>query len=298
MKTSSLFKEPSSDKNSVYEKLRISKHPTAKKSREITNQLWKKYKDYADKNFKQEIKNDFHARFWEMYLACILLQNGFFLQKHKGGPDILFKYNNQKIWVEATAPSPGESEDRVPEIEYNSFVAQKHPEENIILRYRSAIEEKYNKFLDYKNNKLISENDSYSIAINSSKIGLHRYGEAMPNTMPEIFKAVLPIGHFQVFINKNNLKIEESNFAFREKITKKSGAAVETDIFLNPHYKGLSRILFSHTSVWDYQNLEGEDLLFIHNPYAINPVDKGFFKVGKEFIVKDSEDEINITRIK
>ncbi len=43
--------------------------------------LWQTYHPYADPNFREEIRKspeDFHQRFWEMYLGCELLRQVIF----------------------------------------------------------------------------------------------------------------------------------------------------------------------------------------------------------------------------
>jgi len=47
--------------------------------------LWKRYAPYADRHFLNEIRTQFHPRFWEMYLAVTFLDRRFTLHRHKGG---------------------------------------------------------------------------------------------------------------------------------------------------------------------------------------------------------------------
>jgi hypothetical protein len=53
--------------------------------------LWTKFSPFADPNFKSELAVCFQARFWEMYLACALLEMGLNLipRKSVNGPDLL-----------------------------------------------------------------------------------------------------------------------------------------------------------------------------------------------------------------
>jgi hypothetical protein len=53
--------------------------------------LWEIYHEYADKDFPKKLTEDFHARFWEMYLTCTLLNKSFKLRPKStisAGPDI------------------------------------------------------------------------------------------------------------------------------------------------------------------------------------------------------------------
>jgi len=54
--------------------------------------MWSLYEPYADKDFLQEVRKDFHPRFWEMYLGFSLINQGVSLEqydKRQGGPDLL-----------------------------------------------------------------------------------------------------------------------------------------------------------------------------------------------------------------
>jgi hypothetical protein len=83
--------------------------PEARVGRKFAERLWTQYWPYADATFLTEIRRDFHARFWEMYLTCALLQqsqqHGYAIscpkRKKRGVPDILVEYGDLRIWIEA-----------------------------------------------------------------------------------------------------------------------------------------------------------------------------------------------------
>ena len=62
--------------------------------------------------FLTEIRRDFHARFWEMYLTCTFLQDalrlGYRVSCPKPGPDVLIEYQGRRIWIEATVATDGD----------------------------------------------------------------------------------------------------------------------------------------------------------------------------------------------
>jgi hypothetical protein len=58
-----------------YRNLRDMVTPEARAGKEFAERLWTQYHPYADAHFLTEIRRDFHARFWEMYLTCTLLQS-------------------------------------------------------------------------------------------------------------------------------------------------------------------------------------------------------------------------------
>lgn len=53
-------------------------HPRKfKNEREFVDKLWGMFAPFADKEYPNEIANAFHQRYWEMYLTCSLLDQGF-----------------------------------------------------------------------------------------------------------------------------------------------------------------------------------------------------------------------------
>ena len=81
-----------------------------------------------------------------MYLTSTLVDWEYEIQSNGHGPDILVKHDDNKIWIEAVASGNGNpicNADAVPDIEFGT--AQLVPEEKIILRLRSSIEEKSRK---------------------------------------------------------------------------------------------------------------------------------------------------------
>src|ERR1700686_683723 len=67
-------------------------------------ELWEQFEPYADPEFCVEIRNNFDARYWEMYLATFLIREGYKISAPKPGPDVGIRYNGCRIWIEATCP--------------------------------------------------------------------------------------------------------------------------------------------------------------------------------------------------
>ncbi len=269
-----------------YMNLRKSEKDSAKRARDLTEKLWGVFHPYADMHFLTEIRNSFDERFWEMYLVCTLLDKGFSLSCPKPGPDVLIELDNKRVWIEAIAPSPGAeaSPDRVPGYDYGSFVAQKVPSEKIILRLRSAIEEKYiNKYQQYYQKKIVAENDVFVIAINGCQLP-HANADHYP---PHIVRSVFPIGNEQLLIDKKSMKITDSGFEYRDNVKKNSGAVISTSVFFDDRYSKLSGIIYTRVDAGNPTPMMGQDFVFIHNPIATNPLPKGFFKFGEEYFAVD-----------
>jgi type I restriction enzyme S subunit len=182
-----------------------------------------------------EIRREFNARFWEMYLTCALLERasefGYSLScpKRKDGcPDILLELKGERIWIEAVAATNGEAgrpdslvEPRIPTIvvgdradeqqemdlpiEPGAAESGKIPEGKIVLRYTTAIREKYMKYLHYRRKGIVRKDDAYVVAVNKSGLA-YRWASAAID-LPRFLKAVYPIGELEVLIDKKARKV-------------------------------------------------------------------------------------------
>ncbi len=60
-----------------YNIIRDDPDPTISARKDLIEELWMSYYPYADRDFRQKMQEDFHSRFWEMYLTCTLMQESF-----------------------------------------------------------------------------------------------------------------------------------------------------------------------------------------------------------------------------
>jgi type I restriction enzyme S subunit len=150
-----------------YEAIREAPHLADVKA--FLEDLWARFSPYTNKkHFLSEIRKEdsFYQRLWELHLGCILLNQGYQLTTvGNKGPDFLITVDDKKIWIEATVPMAGKKDDAVPPLQWNSFVAQEVPEEKIILRFTSAIDEKWKKYKKYLEDGIIKHDDVYVIAV-------------------------------------------------------------------------------------------------------------------------------------
>jgi hypothetical protein len=197
---------PGDKESSAYRNLRTNTTtPEAIAGREFAEKLWEQYHPYADSNFLIEIRRDFHARFWEMYLTCALLKCS--LQREysvscpkskAGGPDIRIEHSGQCIWVEAVTATDGDSDKPDSIITPTLGKVYDVPDERIILRYMTAIEQKYHKYREHRQNGIVNKGDSYIIAVNGYPLS-YRWSDA---EMLRILKAVFPIGALQFVFDR------------------------------------------------------------------------------------------------
>lgn len=276
----SLFQNAEDATDQSFITLAESDWPRAVIGRDFCNMLWLRFERHADPNFLSAIRHDFYSRFWEMYLSCALEEVGLSVSSKAEGPDILLTQNGQRIWVEAVAPTAGGvgHPDRVPDIKMKE--AQSVPDDEILLRYRAAIEEKYTrKRQTYLDNGVLDAGEPYIVAICGTKIGF-----CLADDEPaRIARAVYPIGNRFAKLNIKTGEMVDGGYSNRDELVKKSGAVVRTDVFMNPEYSGLSAVLCSNADAVNGPFSLGADFSLVHNHSSINPIPHGLIPLGQEY---------------
>jgi hypothetical protein len=238
-------------------------YPGRPKPRLFVESLWDRYRYLADPHFREDARNHFLGRFWEMYLAVTFLERGFHLIKvGDKGPEFYFLHNGRKVWVEAVAPGPGDGVDRVPEIEYGKVY--KVPTEKILLRFTNSLDEKRIKYKEALEKGIINFDDLYILAINSRGIPHGPFG----NTMPFFVQAFLPFGNLAMDIDTKTGKAVETYYQYRPNVVKASGAAIPTTAFLSPEFSFVSAVIHSAVDCVNRPDILGEDFMILHNPTA------------------------------
>ena len=85
----------------AYRNIRDSKDGVLYRAKHHCEYLWIFFKHYADPDFRTELRNEFDARYWEMYLTVSLILAGFSVTCPKPGPDVGIIYKGKRIWFEA-----------------------------------------------------------------------------------------------------------------------------------------------------------------------------------------------------
>ncbi|MDD5749470.1 MAG: hypothetical protein PHO91_01625 [Patescibacteria group bacterium] len=243
--------------------------------------LWKKYYPYADDNFLIETRNQFHQRLWEMYLACIFLDQKIKIySKSNSGPDIKFEIEDSIAWCETTTASRGN--DAVDEMyvaeDLSEIQCQDLPEEQMIIRITNAIDIKYNIFINKYLNQQVKDNEPFIIAINRYET------QHIDPGFPLILSAVFAVGHQQI-----NLKTKESGYSLRPKIKKKNGIEIDTTYFCNNSHKEISAIIYCTDHLINLVNEKlGKRVVLVHNPFAKNPLPKNVFNFESEYVLENN----------
>jgi hypothetical protein len=245
----------------------------------LAQEMWCIFSDWADSTFPQQFAYNVHPRFWEMYLGVRLLDLKFQLipKQSSFGPDFHVVLDGKNLWIEATAPTEGSGNDAVPSLYEHSGI-DPVPEDKIILRFTNAIAEKVKQREDYIQKEVVSRRDPYVIAVNGHGIGMN----LLEGPQPNILKSVYPVGDYSFTIDVNTLETVRKGYQTRFQILKRSGAPVPTNAFLDPIYSGISGILYSNVALWAMPIIPGCEYLFIHNALADIPLEIGWLGTGKD----------------
>lgn len=292
MKKQSLLFSPG-PASEPYEAIRDDSHLADVKA--FLEDLWTQYARYADRHFLTEIrqKNQFYQRLWELHLGCMLLHQEYQPEKvGDQGPDFLLRFEHKNVWIEAITPGAGTGNDAVAPLQRNSGECQKVPQEQILLRFTQAIDDKWKKYKKYLRKSIIKPDDCYIIAISGR--GLGRRTPMGGNDIPYIIRAVLPFGTAMVGFGRDPDDFVEYGYSYREQIQKKGGDPVSTKMFLNEKYADISAIIYSEENLINIPKPLGKDFLSLHNPLAKNKLPRGPFKFCKEYWYLLEERELRV----
>jgi len=247
-----------------------------KADREFIEHLWSSYWPYADSEFYRDIGRDFVARFWEMDLACGLLALGFTLEEQRRrGPDVCVALGGRRIWLEAVAPRDGEGPNASPDLIHDGLARTFDGEDRVILRFRQAIKEKFEKYGGYREAGIVEPIDHYVIALNASRVS----ASIIETDNPAIVKSVYPLGtsDWQFSFETGTVKVLPPRY--RPSVQTAEKSEVATNVFLDAAYAGISGILFSRADAFNRR----DDWVFVHNLSAANRLERGWLPAGTEY---------------
>lgn len=254
-------------------------------ARRHCEELWELFEPYADREFLIEIKKNFDARYWEMYLAVFLMKTGFEVLAPKPGPDIGIKYKGCRIWFEATCPERGaiDNPDRVPEFKATPIgeepIFQNVPQEEILLRYLNALSGKRDQYVSWRDKGVVTPEDSLVIAINPRRLKR----DFIDSDPPRILQAAYAVGPPFVVIDSQTAQPIEGGYQFRDKIRRRGGNEVSAGVFLLNDYAGFSGLLCSRVDAANHPNEMGSDFQLVENRKAKAPLPDTFRLKGVFF---------------
>jgi type I restriction enzyme S subunit len=264
-------------------------------------ELWEQFEPYADPQFCVEIKNNFDARYWEMYLATFLIREGYKVCAPKPGPDLGVRYNGCRIWIEATCPEPGSSTnpDKVPEIKATTIdekpVFRDVPTDRMLLRYLNSISEKRKQWISWLAAGVVKPQDTFLIAINPRRLRAH------DSDPPRILQVAYPIGMPYAALTPDGKAVAEVGYQFRDKINRNPAAhggprdAITSGVFLLDDYSCVSGLLCSRVDVANQPDKMGSDFQLVENRKASAPMPDMFRLKGTFFMVDYVGNGLTIT---
>jgi hypothetical protein len=252
--------------------------------RAFCEDLWRRFEPYADPHFPDEIKRQFHQRFWEMYLGVMFLDRGFKLHKKRsGGPEFGIDIEGRRYWFDAIAPTHGIGPDAVPEEGSSGRAARAVPEREMILRYTNALAAKRAKWSEDLEKCRVSEADGFIVAINDRSA---RWTWVGMEELPYIAKALFGIGDVEIMFDLETLDSGEARWQHRPKIEKKSGAEVSSQAFAARECPDISAVLYSHENAANHPECLGEWSMLLHNVEPNVPLPLGALLFRREYWVE------------
>ena len=269
--------------------------------RQHVEEIYSLTKDVLDKNFREQIKSDFHSRYAEMYFAAVLIDRyGLNISHNKAdkGPD--FFLEDSKCWIEVVSVTDGSADNpnSVPKLVL--WQVQKNPENEVIIRLSSVFCKKSKKMTCDIEKGIV--NPSHPIIICISGCAMTERVPIVPmGGLPPIARAVLPIGDLCLSINRKT-NVGSREYKYSEGVNKKSSTGnkpIHTDYFLTDDHSHISAVIYSFTNAADQLSRDkwGCDFIKICNPKAKNPLPRGFIECDEEYSVSLTADDFTIKEV-
>ena len=233
--------------------------------------------------FLSDARTHGRQRLWEMQVACMMLDAGHALQRPpRDAPDVLCQLTSRRAWIEATVAGRGTGPDAVdPPDEGMVFIDR----DRMILRYTNALHAKVTQYDEFRTRSvggqpIISPDDAYVIALNASEIP----NADIQGEIPDIVRAVFGLGRQKFVVPVRGRKVPvPSKWPTCVSISKRSGAAVATTMFLADCAPAVSAVLFTAVSPWTMRTDDYKHVTIVHNPWARVPLPRGALGVGREW---------------
>lgn len=301
----------------------VKNDPHYQNHKEFVKSLYEKASSYLDVDFCHKISDNFHDHFWELYLTSCFLEMNFTLmprlERGKGnidslkknkqndaGPDICIISNNQKIWVECIVSKEGEDFYRGKDIPKPNE-AVNIPDDQLKLRLLNSFDKKYKTYKKYLQENFVQQDEPCIIAINAGLLP----SCSKEREIHRIVRCLLPLGYEYITIDPYTQKTLGYGYEISGTVEKKKNdsqpketASVRTDSFLNFEYSQISGVIYSCSNIlnnptnvlsssdifYDPSHIPNpkdlaKSLIFIHNPFATNPLPLGFIQQGREYSV-------------
>ena len=248
--------------------------------------MWSLFQPYADDHFLTEFPLQTHQRWFEMYLTASMIEAQLNVRPHSRGPDILVELDNQRIWIEATCATSGDPmrPDSVPP-KVPDRVSEE-PVDQYVLRIRSSLAAKEEKYKKYIMDGIVSQNDIAIIAIN-----VFRIDGPGPYTDSHMKRALYGLGDPVVSISRSTREIVDIGHQSEYVVQKSGGAEVNVRPFCDGSMSHISSVLKSLADIWNLPDRLGSDFVLYPNLVCGNRWKPGTLDIGHEWVFQERPED-------
>ncbi|MCX8133772.1 MAG: hypothetical protein N3D18_07400 [Roseococcus sp.] len=299
-----LFSEPKPENTCALWDALIRDEPRARFLREQIQRLWSRFRPFATNQFRKEFPSRTHHRLWEMALTVALLEQGLPLEPQPdAAPDLGFLTpDGRRVWIEAACVTPGAdgNPDQVPVLRpaMEVGIAQRFPEERILLRLLETIDRKRAQRRRHLAAGRVSIHDAYVIALNIA----HAQEPVLWGAQHLIVKAAFGLGRlvleFDPSLGRTVAVVHEE----RPHLVRAKGRPISSSLFLDDEAAEVSALLCSDFHAGrllaaPVQEVCSE-MVCVHNPFASVRLKEGCLGAGHEYVaVADGAGDLRIRRV-
>lgn len=292
-------KGPPRDTSAEYRLLYEPKHESATQARAHCEELWREYRDIAERDFCKRFPVEFRQRWFEMYLAVALRRSGLTVTAPRPGPDLQVVIEGGRVAIEAISPTGGDllHADAVPEPVYwdeeGNHVAARVPHDQIALRVAHAFRKKREEFDRYRASGYISNDCPCLIAISIRGIP-----HAWPDAEEFWFRGLYGLGNEFVTVDPQTGRMVSQGREQRSLLERQSGAAEEVSPLIMEDRSEISGVIGVSADVANIPDPLGDDFFVLPHAIPKFPYPSGFIKRGTEVVLTaDDNGGWNIARI-
>ena len=236
------------------------------------NSMWSVCEPYLPHDFLicfQKDAGKLDAFTWELVLCARFLKDGMEIRRPNSSdaPDIMIVHEGQELIFECALPTKGADghPDAVPPLPVDGDFHKRDTDKSI-LRCTNAIQEKIKQHQRWLETGDCSHDSPFVIALHGRNIELSIHN----TTLPDIVRAVYPVGPITITFNREN-ETSETGRAPQALVEKAEGAEVATIYFANGDNSQISGLLYSND--WGpFFHSTAPLYTYLPNPFAANPL--------------------------
>ena len=211
------------------------------------------------------------------------------------GPDFLVTDGEKRVWIEVVCPEPSCLSEGWLNCDHGKVWS--FPQQEILLRWTSAIKAKADKLESYLSSNVVSPEDVFVIAVNGCRLRNGPFSSIMGiSHHPVAAEVVFGFGPYQLHIDGKTLETAGADHSYRPSFRNKNEAVISTNIFLDGRFNQISAIWA--LDINGFSAFGGHEPKYIvHNPMAKNPLSLGFLQSDGEYVATESDNQYCIKKI-